>query len=70
MLLSLELAIGYEWVVLGSLGASGLPIPDGSAAAWTTWTLNLISPILADATVAALVATASFEIFSRRGASA
>jgi len=65
VLLALELAVGYEWVVLGSFGAQGLPVPDGSSAAWFAWALRTLYPITVDALVAALVATVALRLFSR-----
>lgn len=64
-LLALELALGYEWVVLGSMGAQGIPIPDGSSAAWFSWALRTLFPFAVDALVAALVAAAALKFFSR-----
>lgn len=65
LLLALELAFGYEWVVLGSLGAQGLPVPDGTAAAWASWALGTLLPMAFDALAAAAVAAVALRIFSR-----
>jgi len=67
VLLALELTVGYEWVVHGSMGALGLPMPNDSASVWISWVLGTLLPIWVDAAVAALVAAMSFRAFLRTG---